>query len=149
LAQNDTVENHVQERSMMASILDISVKATRIHKIRGQAPALSKKGNKIVSQKVVCFLLMMIFACSYFNAWMVIFGTTAVPGPKLLNGVIFGVAESFSCLTSGLIVRFIKDSTAVIICSAIGIISASVFYATGGMETGVLGAVILFIEVFA
>jgi hypothetical protein len=134
---------------MMASVLDISVKATRIHQIRGQAPALSKKGNKILSQKVVCGLLMLIFSFVYFNAWMVIFGTTAVPGPKLLNGVIFGVAESFSCLASGLIVRFIKDSTAIIICCACGIISASMFYFTGGMDTGVLGAILLFIEVFA
>jgi hypothetical protein len=40
-------------------------------------------------------------------------------------------------------------SPAVIFFCAIGIISASVFYSTGGMETGILGAILLFIEVFS
>jgi len=98
---------------------------------------------------VVCALLMWIFAFVYFNFWMVIYSTSAMPGPKLMNGIIFGVGESFSCLTSGLLVRFIKDSTAVIICCFVGVVTASTFYFTGGMETGLLGAILLFTEVFA
>jgi hypothetical protein len=92
---------------------------------------------------------MWIFAFVYFNFWMVIYSTAAMPGPKLMNGIIFGVGEALACLTSGLICRFIKDSTAVIFFSVVGVVTASVFYFTGGMETGMFGAILLFTEVFA
>jgi hypothetical protein len=128
----------------MSSLLDLSVKATRIHTIRGQAPALSKKGSRVMSQRVVLGLLMWIFALIYFNNWMINFSTSAMPGPHLINGIIFGVAESFSCLTSGLIVRYVKDSSAIIFCSLVCSVSATVFYFTGGMETGVFGVILLF-----
>lgn len=130
-------------------MLNLSVKATRIHEIKGSTPANSKKGNSVMSQKVVCVLLMSIFAFTYLNSWMIIFSASSMPGPRLVNGIIFGIAESFSCLTSGLIVRFIKDSTAVIFFCATGIVSAITFYFTGGMGTGMLGACLLFTEVFS
>lgn len=98
---------------------------------------------------MVCALLMMTVASSGFCCWMIIFGTSSMPGPKFVNGVIFGLAEFVACLTTGYIVRFIKDSTAIIICCVIGLVSASAFYLTGGIETGMLGAILLFMEVYA
>jgi hypothetical protein len=72
-----------------------------------------------------------------------------MPGPKLVSATIVSLAEAIACFTSGLIVRLIKDSTAVIAGCIIGTISASAYYAIGGGESGILGAFLLFIEVFA
>jgi hypothetical protein len=63
-------------RSVVAEMLNLSMKATTIHKIRGQAPALSRKGNKILSQKVVFVLLLSVYTFAYFESWMVVFGTS-------------------------------------------------------------------------
>ena len=102
-----------------------------------------------MSQSVVFYLLISVFTLTYFNSWMVLFCTATMPGPKLMSGVIFGVAEASSCLLSGLMVRSIKDSYAVTMFCIIGIFTTTVFYYTGGTDTGLLGSVLLFGEVFS
>jgi hypothetical protein len=136
-------------RSVMAKMQNMSMKATSIHKIRGQAPALSRKGKKTMSQGVVFVLLLLVYTFAYFQSWMLIFGTSQEAGPKLMHGVVFGVAEACSCLTSGLIVRSIKDSTAVVIFCFTGSVAAITYYWMKGAAVGELGSIALFIEVFS
>lgn len=137
-------------RSVVDEMLDLPVKATSIHKLKpGRDPALSRKGKYWMSQRVVFFVLISVYTITYFESWLVIFGTSQLPGPKLRQAVIFGIAEASSCLTSGLIVRSMKDSTATVMFCITGSIATLAFYLTGGAETGLLGTVLLFIETFS
>jgi hypothetical protein len=63
-------------RSVLTDMLNLSVKATKIHEIKGNAPALSRKGKNWMSQKVVFFVLISVYTITYFESWLVIFGTS-------------------------------------------------------------------------
>jgi hypothetical protein len=72
-----------------------------------------------------------------------------MPGPKLLKGVLFGVAESGAGYLSGFLAQYFKDSTLSIGMTSVGFVTCLLYYGIGGAESGTLALILLLIECFA
>jgi hypothetical protein len=116
-----------------------------VHQLTGGKPALSKNGDKVMSQRVVFYILISIFCLTFFNNWLVLFSTSSMPGPRLQNGIIFGMAEAASAILAGLLCRNLKDTKAIQIACAVGSVSCIIFNSVGGAAAGIFGLVMLFI----
>ena len=90
------------------------------------------------------FLLAVIVVFTGTSSWLTLYNVAALPGPKLYNGIVLGLAESFASISSGLILQFTTDKTASISFCGICFVFNIVYRLLGAGEGGLLSMLALF-----
>ena len=62
-------------------------------------------------KKSTFFLLAVIVVFTGASSWLTLYNVAALPGPKLYNGIILGLAESIASISSGVILQYTSEKT--------------------------------------
>lgn len=105
-------------------------------------------GVTVQNKYITLVLLSGIASFVGLVSWMTIYLVTAVPGTKLVNGMICGFAEGFACLTFGYMLKWISDVRGsifmILLCGCCNIL----YKLLGAGEGGTLAMVVLWFAIF-
>ena len=94
--------------------------------VRGLGLRTEVKGNTSVFLELI--LLTGLTVCSN---WMVCFGASTLAGDKLVNGMLYGLAEGAANFASGIFCRYATDKTVYTLGCALCMVCFSALYFLG------------------
>ena len=78
------------------------------------------------------------------------FGTTARPGNKLINGIIYGVSEAIAAFTVGFVCKYAPDNFVFIGLTSMCLVSnVAYFFLGSGRDGGAIAFIFYFLIVFS
>jgi hypothetical protein len=77
------------------------------------------------------------------------FGITALPGNKLINGSVYGIAEAVASFAIGFLCKFAPDNLVFIGLTTVCLISNVAYYFLGGGHGGPFALMFYFLIVFS
>lgn len=111
--------------------------------VRGLGLRTESKGSK-----GVFLILILLTGFSVCSIWMICFGASTLAGDKLVNGMLYGLAESAANFASGIFCRYATDKTVYNAGCALCMVCYSALYFLGTSQGGPLVFTIFFLQVF-
>ena len=100
--------------------------------------------TKIQKQGFVLILLCSIYTANGFNSYLTMFATTARPGNKLVNGLIYGVSEAIAAFAIGFVCKLAPDNFVFIGLTSVCIVSNIGYFFLGGSQGGAIAFLFYF-----
>ena len=94
-------------------------------------------------------LLCAIYTANGFNSYLTMFATTARPGNKLVNGMIYGVSEAIAAFSIGFVCKYAPDNFVFIGLTSVCMVSNMGYFFLGGSEGGMIAFIFYFFIVFS
>ena len=105
-------------------------------------------GLTVQNKHVTLVLLTGIASFVGIVSWMTVYLVTAVPGAKLVNGMICGFAEGSACLTFGYLLKWVSDVRGSIFMILLWGGCNILYKLMGAGEGGTLAMVVLWFAIF-
>jgi len=94
------------------------------------------------------FVLLLIFGSAIsVVSWMTVYLVVVLPGPKLYNGMILGLAESTASIAFGFLLRWMSDKNASLLLTMLCALFNILYRVLGAGEGGILAMICLGISI--
>jgi hypothetical protein len=97
---------------------------------------------------MVLLLLCAIYTSNGFNSYLTMFGMTARPGNKLVNGMIYGFSEAIAAFSIGFVCKYAPDNFVFIGLTSMCLVSNVGYFFMGG-SGGAIAFIFYFFVVFS
>lgn len=99
------------------------------------------------SQKFTFFILTVIFTKVALCSWLTVYSMAALPGPKLYNGMICGLAEAVSSLVTGLMMKYMTDAQTSFIMAIMNVVFCILYRLLGAGDGGIPAMICLWLGI--